>query len=243
MIDLWRNWYSKLSRKVLRDNRIRHSMPSLVYSPEDLVTNEFLIGLAADAIRRAWSDKIDIPDGSLPDHVYYNVFPGEHYRLLKAIAAILKPAVAVEVGTSTGMGSVALKQGLAEGKLYTVDIAPWHSFKTHLTQADFDNGRVEQRLADLSQREAFEQFRPVLEDAAIIFMDAPKDGRFEYVFMDLLSGLQPKAQKLLILDDIRFVNMIDLWRSITSPKLDLSSFGHWSGTGLVDISEGLKMRG
>ena len=36
--------------------------------------------------------------------------------------------------------------------------------------------------------------------------------------------------------------MIDLWVSIESPKLDVSSFGHWSGTGLVDISEGLQIR-
>lgn len=242
MIDFWRKRYAKLSSKVLWDKRIRHSMPSLVFSPEDLVTNEFLITLSADAIRRAWSDKVNVADESLPDHVYFNVFPGEHYRLLKAIAGILDPSVAVEVGTYTGMGSVALKQGMRTGRLYTVDIAPWHCFTTHLTQADFDSGMVEQIIADLSQKAAFERFRPVLDEATLIFMDAPKDGRFEYAFLDLLSDLQPRAGKLLILDDIRFVNMIDLWRSIASPKLDLSSFGHWSGTGLVDISEGLIIR-
>ena len=73
-------------------------------------------------------------------------------------------------------------------------------------------------------------------------MDAPKDGVFEYRFLQLLSTLQPKKNKLLILDDIRFINMVDLWVSIESPKLDVSSFGHWSGTGLVDISEGLRIR-
>jgi hypothetical protein len=54
-----------------------------------------------------------------------------------------------------------------------------------------------------------------------------------------LAKLDPRTKKLLILDDIRFMNMIRLWRGIASPKLDLSSFGHWSGTGLVDISKGL----
>jgi len=38
------------------------------------------------------------------------------------------------------------------------------------------------------------------------------------------------------MDDIRFKNMIPLWRSITQPKLDISSFGHWSGFGMVDLS-------
>jgi hypothetical protein len=36
--------------------------------------------------------------------------------------------------------------------------------------------------------------------------------------------------------------MIDLWRSIESPKLDITSFGHFSGSGLVDISKGLLLR-
>ena len=68
-----------------------------------------------------------------------------------------------------------------------------------------------------------------------------KDGKFEYQFLALLGKLEPKENKLLILDDIRFVNMTDLWISILSPKLDISSFGHWSGTGLVDISKPLQL--
>ena len=35
-------------------------------------------------------------------------------------------------------------------------------------------------------------------------------------------------------DDIRLLNMIEQWRALPRPKLDLTSFGHWSGTGLVD---------
>ena len=57
-----------------------------------------------------------------------------------------------------------------------------------------------------------------------------------------LIKLNKKKNKLLIVDDIQFVNMVDFWRGIVSPKLDMSSFGHWSGTGVVDISEGLKYR-
>jgi hypothetical protein len=30
------------------------------------------------------------------------------------------------------------------------------------------------------------------------------------------------------------MNMIGIWRGIRHPKLDLTSFGHWSGTGLVE---------
>jgi len=45
---------------------------------------------------------------------------------------------------------------------------------------------------------------------------------------------------LVVLDDIRFESEIMNWRRIQSPKLDLTSFGHFSGSGLVDISEGFK---
>jgi hypothetical protein len=54
--------------------------------------------------------------------------------------------------------------------------------------------------------------------------------------------LKPKNNKILIIDDIKFINMIDLWINIESPKIDISSFGHWSGTGIVDISDQVKFR-
>ena len=57
-----------------------------------------------------------------------------------------------------------------------------------------------------------------------------------------LSTLTHKKFRILILDDIQFVNMIDFWRKIKSPKLDITSFGHFSGTGIVDISNGLDWR-
>jgi len=51
----------------------------------------------------------------------------------------------------------------------------------------------------------------------------------------------PKKRRFLFLDDIQFLSEILLWRSIQSPKVDLTSFGHFTGSGLVDISEGLKL--
>ena len=49
-----------------------------------------------------------------------------------------------------------------------------------------------------------------------------------------------KKPRWLFLDDIRFTSELLSWRRIQSPKIDLTSFGHFSGTGLVDISEGFK---
>ncbi len=241
LTNFWRKIYKKLSRKVLTNKTRRHKEPSLIFSPDNN-TNDFLIDLSLSSIKLAWAESIQIPNKNLSDAGFYNVFPGEHYRLLKALSKILDPKVIVEIGTFTGMGSVAFLQGQKQGSLYTYDIFPWNSFATHLSESDFAGDKLFQVIADLSKADEFQKNIDILNNAEIIFMDAPKDGVFEYQFTNLLSTLQPKKNKLLILDDIRFVNMIDLWLSIDSPKLDMSSFGHWSGTGLVDISDGLKLK-
>jgi hypothetical protein len=67
-----------------------------------------------------------------------------------------------------------------------------------------------------------------------LFVDAPKDGVFEPAFIKNLAEMKTKKELLVIFDDIRVLNMLLPWRSIKRPKFDLISFGHWSGTGLVD---------
>jgi hypothetical protein len=43
--------------------------------------------------------------------------------------------------------------------------------------------------------------------------------------------MQPHT--LLVLDDIRLLPMVTLWEDLRLRKLDLTSFGHWSGTGIA----------
>ena len=88
----------------------------------------------------------------------------------------------------------------------------------------------------------FKKHLSLLNHAELIFCDVPKDGVFEQKFLTNMSLVRPTSTCLLVLDDIRLLNMIDIWRAIRSPKLDLTSFGHWAGTGLVDISEGLRFQ-
>jgi hypothetical protein len=179
-----------------------------------------------------------------PDSCFYNVFPGEHYRFLQGLVQELVPRSVVEIGTFTGMSArVILDVASRDCQLHTYDLVPWPAFPSHLTDADFASGRLRQHLDDLADPSCFEAHLQRLNDAELIFCDGPKDGMFEYRFLQLLAGVElSKQRRYLVLDDIRFLNMLDLWRSIDSPKLDLTSFGHWSGTGLVDLSAGLKLR-
>ena len=134
-----RHDYEYLSNYVLQSgSQIRHHLPSLIFSPEDCITNQFLVELVANAAIYASKNTIQIPKANLIDNCYYNVFPGEHYRLLKAIANFLEPSTIVEVGTYTGMGTIALTQGFPSAQLFTYDIVTWDEFDTHLTNIDFE---------------------------------------------------------------------------------------------------------
>lgn len=215
---------------------IRHKEPSYICSLDDDVTpNDFLMETAVLAVHEAWKTKIKDTNPDKPDSVFYNVFPGEHYRLLKALAKNLNPKKIVEVGTYTGMGTLALNQGCPTAELFTFDIIPWNQFDTHLDPID-----ATQLVDDLSDPEVFKEHFDIINNADLMFVDAPKDGKFEYAFAELLTQLTPKEKRVIVFDDIRFNNMMLLWRGVKSPKLDISSFGHWSGTGMVDASEGFK---
>jgi hypothetical protein len=65
-------------------------------------------------------------------------------------------------------------------------------------------------------------------------VDGPKDGIFERKLLQQLETVEFHKPLLVVMDDIRFWNMLAIWQEITRPKLDLTSFGHWSGTGLVE---------
>src|SRR4029078_5532259 len=95
------------------------------------------------------------------------IWPGEHYRLLAGIVKVLQPKVVIEVGTDSGLSSLCMKHYLpADGKLVTYDLIPWTAVDGRdSTEADFADGRLEQRLADLGDPATFAKNRDVIEAA------------------------------------------------------------------------------
>jgi hypothetical protein len=65
-------------------------------------------------------------------------------------------------------------------------------------------------------------------------VDAAKDGKLERRLLDQFESVGLKRGALVVFDDIRLWNMLEIWRTIARPKLDVTSIGHWSGTGMVD---------
>jgi hypothetical protein len=99
---------------------------------------------------------------------------------------------------------------------------------------DFADGSLRQLTCNLGEAQSACQHAAVLTDAQVIFVDGPKDGVFERSLLANLHRIGVKPGTLLILDDIRLWRMLDIWRKIAKPKLDVTSLGHYTGTGLVE---------
>lgn len=237
--------YETFYKKVLKDNLIRDYRPSIVYSLDNTNISKKLVNLTTKSVSIAVKKKLKFGNENLFDFKFLNEFPGEHYRIINALVKIIKPKHVVEIGTYTGLGTLSLKESAPKNcKITTYDVVKWNNLDvgSHLNNNHFKNNKFKQIIGDLSDDNFFKKNKKILNTAEIIFLDAPKDNIFEYNFMKKITTLDKKKDKILIIDDIKFINMIDLWRKINSPKIDITSFGHWSGTGLVDISEGLKLK-
>lgn len=224
----------------------RHSIGSIVGSLDDddaSQRSQELITLVARSAERATKLQFQ-EDPKIPDSHFLNIFPGEHYKIIAGMIQEIGATKLIEIGTFTGMSTrIMLDYSCAISTVKTFDVVPWHRFNSHLRDEDFEKSRCEQFLEDLSDKKVFSRYAQLLEAADLIFCDAPKDGQFEYQFLKHLSQhALSERTRYLILDDIRFLNMAPLWRQIASPKFDLTSFGHWSGTGIIDISKGLKLK-
>ena len=152
-----------------------------------------------------------------------------------ALVRLLRPKVVVDIGTNTGLSALSLRQYLPEGGVvYTFDVLPWAGIPhTCLRREDFEDGRMIQVVADLAQPKAADAHRDKLLSAPLIFVDGPKDGVFEPAFLKNLARMPFANQAYLVFDDIKDHNMLDIWREIKEPKMDITSLGHWLGTGIV----------
>ena len=230
---------SKLLRTVLpAPVAVVRAEPTLMFSAHDdpVRPSERLLDVALGAVAAARTVDVAPLSARLsepPD--YPNVWPGEHYKLLAGLVATLAPRSVVEIGTGSGLSALAMLLTLpADSRLVTFDLLAWRDDpQTVLRAEDFADGRLRQELDDVSGPAGLARHRELLESADFLFIDAPKDGAMEYRLLAQLETLA-LAQPIVMFDDIRFVTMLKLWRELKRPKLDLTSFGHWSGTGLVE---------
>lgn len=217
----------------------RHSEYSVIFSMDDEPTrpSRRLIDLAVEAIAAARELRLDALYARTRSQVdLINLWPGEQHRLLAALVRVAQPKRIVEIGTGAGGSTLAMKEGLPrEGKVVTFDVVPWQQAPEGVLRAeDFEDGRLMQYTDDVTYQEGLDRHREVFQEADLIFLDAAKDGSMEARLVNMFRVFPFRAAPLLVFDDIRVWNMLRIWRSLPWPKLDLTSFGHWTGTGLAE---------
>ncbi len=230
-----------LTRSLILPNPVhaRHSEYSMLYSADDERSRPSprLISLSLKAIGHAQNINVHEISKRMQAPPYFpDVWPGEHYRLLAGFMKALRPKVVVEIGTYTGISALAMKKYLPHpGVLHTFDVLPWSSLPdTCLREEDFKDEKLIQHIDDLSIPEVVERYQHLLKKADLLFIDAAKDGIMEQRFIDNFRRIRFSEDPIFLFDDIRLWNMLKIWREISLPKLDLTSFGHWSGTGIVE---------
>ena len=215
---------------------IAHRLYSMVVPPDAWKSkpNDRLVDLATRVIARA--RHIDLSALAQRATPQVNVWPGEHYRLVAALVAELGAKRIVEIGTYQGTAALAMMSQLpAAGRMTTFDVIPWPQIQPPiLRESDFADGRLKQEITDLQQFENMERYREIFQSADFIFVDAAKDGVMEQRFLDNFRKLGLPKGPLMMFDDIREWKMLRIWNDITEPKLDITSFGHWTGSGWID---------
>jgi predicted O-methyltransferase YrrM len=219
--------------------RARHVEISAVASLDDEPArpSERLLDIAERAVPAARRTSMEAVSARITTGARWpSVWPGEHYKLLAALVQVTGAKAVVEIGTFQGLGTLALMQALPpDGTLTTFDIVPYPQIPGHFFRADdFEGPRLTQIIADITTDVGFADHRELLTEADLIFVDAAKDGYQERMFLHRFEQVGFTKAPIVIFDDIRLYNMLQIWRDIHRPKLDVTSFGHWSGTGMVD---------
>jgi predicted O-methyltransferase YrrM len=229
---------SRLIKLLKPPVRARLTEPSFLISVDDDASapDDFLFDLSAKAIelaRRTDLGDIASRDASLGKLI--TCWPGEHYRLLGALVQVLAPRTVVEIGTATGASALSmLKFMAANTRLVTFDLVPWQQCPGHiLTESDFRDGRLVQSIDDITVRDGLMRHADLVQAADLIFVDAAKDGVMEERLLKLLCDMPFANRAVVVFDDIRLYNMLATWRRIASPKIDLTCFGHFTGTGVI----------
>ena len=149
----------------------------------------------------------------------------EHYRLLAFLSLQLERNERIlDIGTFLGMSAIALSYN----RLVQV-----HTF-------DIEDSITTQGLSPKHRSNIVFHMENILDtlhlyiDAPLIFLDTNHDGIFEKQFIEKLESLHYKG--IVMCDDIHLNEaMKDFWTWVSSSHTtqDLTSVGHWSGTGAI----------
>lgn len=167
---------------------------------------------------------------SLDSKEYPGTSGDQHYKLLAWLSMQWSDVEFVDIGTHHGASAIALSHN-PRNKVLSFDIVNNVKCQKPNTQL------VRANLWTESERQIW---RDRLLSAPLIFLDVdPHNGIMELDFYTWL--VENNYRGILICDDIWcFPPMRQkFWAQISTPKMDLTRVGHWSGTGIVDFASNI----
>lgn len=158
--------------------------------------------------------------------MYFTLDAGqEHYKLLAYIASQVPPGLTViDIGSATGASALALASN-KNIRVITFDILDFIP-KHGKTIRQVEN--IDYRIQDCNKVDM-----AIFLDAPVIVLDIdPHDGKQEKTFVEQL--IKHNYTGIVICDDIHLnMGMREFWKWVSLKKLDVTAFGHVTGTGVI----------
>jgi len=143
----------------------------------------------------------------------------EHYKLLAYFSSIYNNTTLLDIGTYKGCSALALSFN-KNNTVKSYDIGNFRKLTKHKTN-------VEWVIGDFLNEDPKK-----IQNSPFIMLDIDHTGKTERAILDFLVKINWHG--ILMLDDIHLnQEMEDFWSTIKFSKKDITSFGHYSGTGLV----------
>ena len=182
------------------------------------------IRLSKDVINKIdLSDVKDFISWHTKNSPYFLKNGGEEiYKLLTYLSSNVLKNEILDIGTSSGFSALALAFN-DNRNVITYDISDCIP-DDQLTIKN--KGNIEFKCMD-----SFEDITD-LSKCDLIFLDIDHSGFYEKKLYELFIKL--KFRGILVIDNILFCQALkEMWSEINLTKFDVTSYGHWTGTGLV----------
>lgn len=174
----------------------------------------------------------------LVDKNYYDLESGkQEYRLYSYLSSLFDNITILDIGTYNGRSAVSLSHNENNKVIsYNIndDIKDLHHKIYTKSNIEF---LIKNVLDDLN-----EEF---LKNVKIVLIDIDHFYTIEKQIIDKLKEFNYDG--LILLDDIihpsprEFGAMQKLWNEIEDEKYNITKYGHWSGTGLVNLSKDINI--
>jgi hypothetical protein len=153
---------------------------------------------------------------------YYHLPSGhEHYGLLIHLTSYYNDELLIDVGTNHGASALALANN-PTNTVYSIDIVDLKTGEPTLPNCEFVLGNI------LENQPMFDN----LMKSRFIMLDTYHEYDFESAFYKKVSESNWKG--IMLCDDIHLNGHMErFWSEVTHPKIDITEYGHGSGTGII----------